>query len=204
MPTNPDPLELPAAEQREYGWELANGSVETLFELPGIRVRGTTRRYEDERTRTALSEALDSAFDRTLRFFATTRLGFEPPLPPGVGPAMVLPTLRSEAQRNFADRLRERGLTGVQRRGREQFRSGDRTRVGLTRYAATDPLPERAGELPLECWLGVWVGGSVNVVTAGYPTVDLASRFGLDATPVLSRSVDEFRREFRALVRSLA
>lgn len=204
MATDPEPLELPADEQNERGLALVDRSVETLFELPGARVRGTLCRYEDERARTALREASDGAIDHPVRFFATTRLGFEPPLPPGVTPAMVLPTLRSEARRNFKRRLEDRGLVDVERKGRERIRIGRRTRVRLIRYAATDPLPESDGELPLECWLGVWTDGSVNVVTSGYPRVALADAFGLDTEdPALTRAGDEYRSAFRSLIGEL-
>jgi len=205
MPTDPEPLELPADERDAGGWELMDGSVETLFELPTVRVRGAMRRYEDERTREALLAATGGAVDHTVRFFATTRLGFEPPLPPGTTPAMIVPLLRPEARRSFTDRLHDRGLTDVEGTGRERIRLGDRTRVRLTRYTAVDPLPETAAELPLECWLAVWTDGAVNVATSGYPTVPLASLFDLDTDePSLSKAANDYREEFRSLLRALA
>jgi len=197
-----DPLELSSDEAE--GWELVEESVETLFELPGARIRGTIRQYEDERTRAALREATDGAVDRPIRFFATTRLEFEPPLPPGASPAIIVPTLRPHAQRDFADRLRDRGLTGVDREGRERIRLPDRTGVRLVRYTATDPVPDADAELPLECWLGIWTDGTVNLATSGYPAVPLASQFDLDTDePSLRKTGNDYREEFRSLLRAL-
>jgi hypothetical protein len=202
MATDPEPLELPADERD--GWAVVDGSVETLFELPTVRVRGTVRQYEDERTREALYEATDGGMDHTIRFFATTRLGFEPPLPPGTTPAMIVPVLRPEARQSFTDRLHDRGLTDVEQTGRERIRLGDRTRVRLTRYTAVDPLPGTDVELPLECWLGVWTDGTVNVATSGYPTVPLAAQFDLEADEqLLGKSGNDYREEFRSLLRAV-
>ena len=205
MPADPAPLELPDDQQEAGGWELVEGSVETLFELPGVRVRGTMRRYEDERTRAALRDATDGAIDHQLRFVATTRLGFEPSLPPGTMPAMLLPTLLPEARRSVADRLRDRGLTDVSREGTERIRGGSRTRIRLTRYRATDPMPGANWELPLECWLAVWPADPVAVVTAGYPATSLASRFDLDTgESSLTRGPNDYRDAFLSLLRALA
>ena len=205
MASNPDPLELPEDQREAGGWELVEKSVETLFELPGVRVRGTMRRYEDERTRAALREATGGAIDHQLRFIATTRLEFEPPLPPGTMPRMLLPTLLPEARRSFADRLRDRGLTDVSRDGTERIRGNDRTRIRLTRYQATDPMPGTDRELPLECWLAVWLADPIAVVTAGYPATSLASRFDLDTEePSLTRGPNDYRDAFLSLLRALA
>lgn len=205
MATDPEPLELPADEREAGGWELMDESVETLFELPTARVRGTVRQYEDERTREVLRGATDGAVDHTVRFFATTRLGFEPPLPPGTTSSMIVPMLRPEARRSFTDRLHDRGLTDVERTGRERIRLGDRTRVRLTRYTAVDPLPEAEAGLPLECWLGIWTDGAINVATSGYPTRPLSALFDLDTDePTLAKSGTDYREEFRSLLRALS
>ena len=205
MASDPDPLELPADQREAGGWELVEESVETLFELPGVRVRGTMRRYEDEHTRAALREATDGTIDHQVRFVATTRLGFEPPLPPATLPAMLLPTLLPEARGSVADRLRDRGLTDVSRDGTERIRGDDRTRIRLTRYHATDPMPDTDRELPLECWLAVWPGDPIAVVTTGYPATSLASRFDLDTEePALTRGGNDYRQAFLSLLRALA
>lgn len=175
----------PADALDDGGWTLTDRRAELLVELPATSVRGVTRRYENERG--AAGE--DS---RPVRFFAVTRLAFEPPLPPGIGPAAVVPMVRPEAAQRFARRLRERGLREVERDRTERFRLPDRTRVRLRRYTATDP---DLG-LPLECWVGVWSAtANLLVVTGGHPTVSL------DAADAPSLSPAEFREEFFQLVR---
>jgi hypothetical protein len=203
MVDDPAPLTLPADVCEQRGWELVEQSTETLFELPTARIQGTMVRYDDERTRTALRGATAEAVDHPIRFFATTRLTFEPSLPPGTGPAMIMPVLLSEARQNFKRRLRDRGLVDVSREGTERVRSGDRNWVRLTRYSARDPEVSGDG-LPLECWLGVWTDETVAMATAGYPTVSLAEQFDLETTEsALTKDGRTYREEFRSLIREL-
>jgi len=194
---------LPEEKLAAGGWERVEETTETLFELPGIRVRGRTCRYEDERTRRALRAATDGRVDHPIRFFAATRLSFDPPLPPGVSPALVAPTLRSEARRTFARRLRDRGLADVERRRSERLRVADGTRARLRKYAATDCPAGEASDLPLECWLAVWTtADAALVVTGGYPAVTLADRFGV-AGEALARVPGAYREEFFSLLRGV-
>jgi len=201
-----DPVSPPAVPEDildSGGWTLVDEQTETVFELPTVRVRGVTRRFEDERSAAALAEAGYDT-DHPLRFFAVSRLAFEPSLPPGVGTSMVAPTVRTEARKAFAKRLRERGLEDVSRDRRERFRLPDRTRVRLWRHTATLPSERLAADLPLECWVGVWLlSEAVFVVTGGHPTVALASRLPetADADP-LTRSSGEFREDFFELLRA--
>jgi len=176
------------------GWRLAAESVETLFRLAGARVRGATRRFEDERTRQAVREATDGRIDHQWRFVAVTSLGFEPSLPPGAAP-MVVPMVRREATTAFADRLRERGLEGVRERGDERIRLDSGSRARLTRYGASDPI---GGGVPVVGWVCVWTaGGDIFVVTGGYPDGRLADLLALDEPdPILARSENEYRAEF--------
>jgi hypothetical protein len=209
--SDPAPPELPTAALDSGGWELADERVETVFELPTMQVRSATRRYEDEQIRAALRNATDGRLDRTVRFFAGTRLVFEPPLPPGVTPSMVAPTLRTEARQAFADRLRERGLVDVERGTSQRVRVAGRNRAHLTKYTAVDPLDGDVGEsdagdgLRLACWLAVWTRSeSARVVTGGYPAAALATQFGLDATDgPLARTSESFREEFLSLLRDV-
>jgi len=209
--TEPSPPGVPEATLREGGWERVESSVETLFELPAMRVRGATLRYDDTRTREALREAADGTLDVSVRFFAATALVFEPPPPPGVSPTMFAPTLRTEARRAFAARLRERGLVDVERRGSERVRVGRRTRARFTAFTAEQPLDSdgttdfEAGTLPLECWVGVWTdGGEGRVVTGGYPAVQLRSYFDIGTeTSALARSQRAAREEFFSLARAV-
>jgi len=199
------PPAVPETDLKRGGWEQTEIQRETLFEMPAMRVRGVTRRYEDQRTRDALRAATDGQLDQQLRFFAVTRLSFEPPPPPGVSPTMFAPTLRSEACRTFKKRLGERGLTAIEQRSSDRIRLPDRSRARLTQFSATDPLEGAGNDLPLECWVAVWTSaGTVRVVTGGYPAVTLGSHFGLDTEDgPLTVTPDEYRREFVSLLRGV-
>jgi hypothetical protein len=183
-------------------WTLVDERTETVFELPTLQVRGVTRRFEDERSVAALAEA-GYDVEHPVRFFAVSRLVFEPPLPPGIGTSMIAPTVRTEARKAFERRLRERGLADVSRDRSERFRLPDRTRVRLWRHTARLPSGELETDLPLECWVGVWMrDDEVFVVTGGHPTVTLASHLpeAVSSGP-LTRSPDEYRDEFLELLR---
>jgi hypothetical protein len=182
------------------GWRLADESVETLFQVPGARVHGATRRFEDERTRAAVREATGGTLDREWRFVAATGLGFEPPLPSGTTP-MVMPLVRREAREAFARRLSERGLANVRRRGEERVRVHDGTGVRLTRYAADD---HANGTVPVAGWVGVRHGDDISVVTGGHPDCRLADALDLEDPPVAAeRTAAEYREEFLAALRSV-
>ena len=203
MSNGPDPPVMPTDALDSGGWALADERTETVFELPTMRVRGVTRRYEDERSREALEAATGDPIEYPVRFFAVTRLVFEPPLPPGVSLAALRPTLRSEAGSTFADRLADRGLTDISRGRSERVSLADRTRVRLRKYTASDPSAPVETELPLECWVGVWTdSGAAFVVTAGYPGRSLASLSPLlPAADGLDRSPAAYRAAFLDLLR---
>lgn len=154
---DPTPPPTPTEGLDAGGWELATERTEILADLSAVRVRGVTRRYENDH---ATAEGGDS-----VRFFAVTRLEFEPGLPFGVGLSMAASVTRTRARREFAERLRERGLDDVERDGTERVELPDGTRLRVTRYTATDP----GSDLPLECWLGVHRGSDLCVVTGGHP-----------------------------------
>ena len=196
---------MPTDQLGSGGWERAHESVDTVFQLPAMRVRGSTVQYEDERTRRALAAATDETLDESTRFFAGTRLTFDPPLPPGATAVMIAPTLKSEARRTFASRLRERGLVDVARDGSQQIRVGDRRRATVTKFAAVNPLDDWDQQLPLACWVAVWTDtDSATIVTGGHPTVALASHLGLDTTDEpLRRSGESYREEFFRLLRAV-
>ncbi len=173
-----------------------------MAELSALRVRSVTHRYDDERSRAALSEA-GYEIDHPVRFFAVSRLEFEPSLPPGVGTTMVAPTVRTEARKAFASRLTERGLKDVSRDRTERLRLPDDSRVRLFRHTGTVRPTELDAPLPLECWVGVWpTDGTFLVVSGAHPTVTLDSRLDTGTgTDTLRRSPDEYRREFFELLR---
>lgn len=152
------------------GWSLVEEREETLFRLPTAQVRGYTALYEDGDLRERVRAAAD--IDRQWRFFFATRLSFVPPLAPGVGPAMLMPTVRSEANRQFAGDLRERGFEAVSRGRTERIRVRSGERAQLQSFEARLPV-DAAGVTPLdvEGWLGVWTtSGEFRLAGGAYPT----------------------------------
>ena len=81
-----DPPSFPAVtdDRIDSGWKLVDERVETLFELPGMRVCGAIRQYEDVETREDLTEFI--AVDRALLegFLKPTRELVRRVLPPGL------------------------------------------------------------------------------------------------------------------------
>jgi hypothetical protein len=192
--------ELPRERLREAGWESVDSSVETLFELPMLTVEGATERFEDEKTRRALSESTGYEIDQPVRFFAATRLGFDPPLPPGTTPTMFAPTLRTAVRRQFAQRLRDRGLTDVERARSERFRVRSGTRARMTKFTGTSELGGGTS-VPFGCWVAVWThSGQVTIVSGGYPARSLAKQFDIEHDASLFRSPAEYRDEFLSLL----
>jgi hypothetical protein len=177
------------------GWTLTDESVETLFQLPAARVRGATRRYEDRALREAVREATGGELDHEVRFFAATRLGFTPSLPPGTMPSLILPTVRSEAETTFRRRLRDRGVEDLDRAARERMRVRSGSRARLTRYDGVDPT---VGDgLAVSGWVGVWKHRrDLFVVTGGYPAVRVADVLDVeDAGDPLAMTPSTYRDE---------
>lgn len=184
------------------GWELTEEAVETLFELPTMSVRGATRRYEDRATGADLAAATDPHYEETLRFFAATRLAFEPGLPLGTLPASVLPSVRQQARQSFKRRLRDRGVSRVSR-GRSERLRVDGSRVRARSYTGTVDTP--AGyELPVEGWIAAWHDDDFFVVTGGYPDGRLADIFETeDAGAQLSVPPRNYRDDFFDILRGV-
>jgi hypothetical protein len=168
MTTEPPEIPLPESLLVDAGFELVERSTETLFEISAIRIEGLTRRYEDDHSRQALREATEGAVDHPVRFFAVTRLTFQPALPPGVSLSMFASTIRSEARSSFATQLEERGLTDVERGSSDRLRLDSTSRVRVREFTARDPLADADGEsLSLTFRLAVLThGGTAVVVTA--------------------------------------
>ncbi len=197
----PDYPSLPAEKLTE--WELTDETVETVFQLPGAKVVGATRQYEDVETRAAVREATDGAIDHQFRFVAATHLGFDPMLPPGTLPSMILPMMQSEARKTFEQRLNSRGVENIQRSRRERIRVRSGNRARLTRYEGTDSILEDG--LPVTGWVGVWNDGTdFFVVTGGYPGVPLADALGVDAEKPLSRTPDEAEKTLFDVLRDVS
>jgi hypothetical protein len=200
MVSNPDYPNVPT--DKLDAWERTEESTETVFQLPGARVVGATRQYEDERLRTAVREATDGDIDHSWRFFAATRLGFDPMLPPGTMPAMILPTMRSEAKKTFKNRLKSRGVEEIERGRRERVRVRSGKRARLTRYDGIDPI---ADGVPVAGWVGVWNDGTdFFVVTGGYPAQPLADVLDIEKTgDGLTRTANEAQDELLDLLRDV-
>lgn len=189
----PDP---PAIDAPMEGWREVERYVETVFELAAASVRGHTAVYED---RTVTEAAVDAGLaDQPWRFLFVTRLEFVPPLMPGVGPASVSPTVTTEANRSFADDLRERGFESVDRGRRERVRTDAGDRARIRRYTAVY-RPDGGDPFDVEGWLGVWVhDGAFRIAGGAYPTQPLGDGTAAVVDP------SRFRNELLDLIRAVA
>lgn len=200
-PDAPFPV-VPEDRLDDQGWVRVDERVETVFELPTAKVEGATVLYDDERSRAAVAAA--TGLDRQWRFFFATRLSFTPPLAPGIGPAMILPTVRSEAQSKFADQLREKGFEDVERGRSERVRVDTRDKARLRRYTASLPLPDAGTTLSVTGWVGVWHGDGFRVAAGAYPDRPLSDVLGVDEpAPALERSARAYRDDLLALIRAV-
>jgi hypothetical protein len=193
---------VPEQDLADGGWELVDESVETVFKLPTARVDGATALYDDVRTREAATTA--TGVDRQWRFFFATRLTFSPPLSPGIGPAMILPTVRSEAQSAFADELRDRGFEDVDRGRNERIRVGTGDRARLRNYTASLELTDVDATLSIEGWVAVWHGDGFRIAAGAYPDRPVAEVLDVDSPPApLKRSSQDYREELLGLIRAV-
>jgi hypothetical protein len=202
VPTDPAYPDVPTDQLRDGGWELVDESVETVFQLPTARVEGATKVYDAAETREAVRDAI--GLDHQWRFFFATALSFTPPLAPGIGPTMILPTVRSEAQSAFADELADRGFESVERGRRERVRvnSGDRAR--LRTYSAELDLAVDA-TLSITGWVGVWHGDGFRIAAGAYPDRSLATLLNVEDPPEpLQRTPSDYRSELLDLIRAVA
>ncbi|QGA83567.1 hypothetical protein [Halomicrobium sp. LC1Hm] len=191
-------------EQRlvDGDWTRTDETVETVFQLPGTRVEGATVLYGDERTRRAAAEY--GGRDQRWRFFFATKLTFTPSLSPGIGPAMILPTVRSEANRTFKSELRDRGFESIGRGRTERVRVASGDRAKLTQYRAELPLSEPDATLPITGWVGVWHGDGFRIGAGAYPARPVADILGIDEPPaVLTRTPERYRNELIELIRAI-
>jgi hypothetical protein len=200
--TDPSFPTVPAERLRTGGWELTDESVETVFQLPTASVAGATKLYDDARTREAAAAA--TGVDQQWRFFFATALTFRPPLAPGIGPAMILPTVRSEAQSEFATELRDRGFEDVSRGRRERVRTDDGSRARLRTYSATLPLDDAGTALSITGWVGVWNSGGFRIAAGAYPDDPVAEILDVaDPEEPLERGPQDYRDELLALIRAV-
>jgi len=212
-------------EQLHGDWERRATSEETVFRAPTATVVGHTVLYDDRRLREALASVDsvelvrdhgDDAAERLVatvaddfwRFFFATSLSFHPPLAPGIGPASMLPTVTSEAQRSFAADFRARGFEGVQRGRSQRVRTASGARARLRKYTATLPVRDVESEpvpLDVEGWLAVWVHhGSFRVAGGAYPTCGLDELVAtLSDSERPPTNPDSFRDELLDLIRAV-
>ena len=197
--TSTGPVGEPTGRLEAGGWELVEESTETLFELSAARVEGHTRIYEDAALRRAVREA--SGVDQLCRFFFATAVEFSPPLSPGVAP-MVKPTVASEARREFAGDLEDRGFANVDRGRTRNLRVDSGPRARLTDYRATYPLraDEVSVDLRVRGFLAVWLDGEFRIAGGAYPESGLE---GLLAEADVDPDGAAYREELLALIRAV-
>lgn len=184
------------------GWTRTDETVETVFRLPGTSVEGATVVYGDEQARAAARE--HAGIDLPWRFFFATKLTFSPPLSGSVGPTMILPTVRSEANQTFKSELRDRGFESISRGRRERVRIGTGDRARLVQYRAELPLPEHETTLPVAGWVGVWHGDGFRIGAGAYPERPIVEILEIDGAPeVLTRTREQYRDELLALIRAI-
>ena len=212
-PADPDVPPPPVPSDRLDDWERTDATVAQLYGVDGADVRGHTLVYEDRRLRAGVRDATGGALDQSWRFFFATRLGFRPPLAPGVEPTLV-PMVRPEAVRRFRADLEDRGVEDVESGRRERVRTEKGKRMHFRQVTGEIPLPgldqgpdsaaisPAADAVPVEGWVGVWYDEAVLVAGGAYPRTALARTFGVDDER-LSLSPSAARDELLALVRAV-
>ena len=193
---------VPEERLESGGWTRTDETVETVFQLPGTRVEGATVVYGDERTREAAAEY--GELDHRWRFFFATKLTFTPSLSPGIGPAMILPTVRSEANRTFKSKLRDRGFESITRGRTERVRVDSGDRAKLTQYQAELPMEAADATLSITGWVGVWHGDGFRIGAGAYPDQSVGAVLDIDDPPeILARPPRAYRDELIALIRAI-
>ncbi|PSQ06358.1 hypothetical protein BRC95_05740 [Halobacteriales archaeon QS_5_68_33] len=208
-PVDPDVPPPPVPSDRLDDWERTDATVDRLYGVDGADVRGHTLVYEDRRLRAGVRDATGGTLDQSWRFFFATRLGFRPPLAPGVEPTLV-PMVRPEAVRRFRADLEDRGGENVERGRRERVRTEKGERVRLRQVTGEIPLPDldqtavspAVDAVPVEGWVGVWYDDAVLVAGGAYPRTALVRAFDADDER-LSLSPSTAREELLALVRAV-
>ncbi|PSP73123.1 hypothetical protein BRC70_03385 [Halobacteriales archaeon QH_6_68_27] len=189
-PADPDVPPPPVPSDRLDDWERTDATVDRLYGVDGADVRGHTLVYEDRRLRAGVRDATGGALDQSWRFFFATRLGFRPPLAPGVEPTLV-PMVRPERVRT------EKGK-------RVHFRqvTGEIPLPGPDQGPDSAAISPAADAVPVEGWVGVWYDEAVLVAGGAYPRTALVRAFDADDER-LSLSPSAAREELLALVRAI-
>lgn len=217
---------VPADRLDDDGWTCRARTEETLFRTPTAKIVGRTLVYDDARLREALDAAGASEFltaagtadaDNRLvdtgedgdywRFFFATALTFRPPLAPGIGPASMLPTVRTEARSAFTDDLEARGFEGVDTGRSQRIRTDAGDRARLEKVTARLPLGPDAptDALDVEGWLAVWTtGGQFRIAGGAYPVRGLDAL--LASLPAADRPATDpttYRNDLLALLKAV-
>jgi len=189
----------PIEELREGGWSLRDTRVEVRARVMGVVARAHELRFEDDRLREHIRSA--GGPDHLWRLFYATRLTFSPPLPPGIGPAMALPKVRTAAREEFAEQLRDEGLVDVEAGDDDRIDVASGTRAKRTRFEATLPVETDAGEIaiPMEGWIAVWHDEAMLLAGGLHPTdlSDVLAGTATDFDPAASRD------ELQTLIRQV-
>lgn len=221
------PPDVPAERLEAGGWTERDRRQWTAFEetYTGVTVEGKahTITYEDTALRRAIHLKTMGQIDTAVSVFAATRLdlssGVES-LP--VAETVILEEVGAATRTSFEDRLRDAGLTAVERTGTGDLsvETGETDR--LTNYRASLPrqtlrFPVAADEtieveidqVRIDGDLAVWRrDASILVATAAYPAenvvtaVDkaLTSAVSVDVTIDLGLTPEAYRAEVRELM----
>ncbi|MFB6128855.1 MAG: hypothetical protein ABEJ47_03745 [Halorhabdus sp.] len=170
------------------GWSLRDTRVEGRARVAGVVARAHELRFEDDRLREQIGST--GGPDHLWRLFYATRLTFSPSLPPGIGPAMALPKVRSAARAEFADQLREEGLVEVEAGEDDRIEVATGTRARRTRFEATLPVETAAGDVdvPMEGWIAVWHDEAMLLAGGLHPTGLTDVLEGVEFDPAASRT----------------
>ena len=180
---------VPLEALESGGWSLRDTRIEVRARVAGVVARAHELRFEDDRLREQIRSA--GGPDHLWRLFYATRLTFSPSLPPGIGPAMALPKVRSAAREEFADQLRDEGLIDVKAREDDRIEVATGTRAKRTHFEAVLPVETEAGEIevPMEGWIAIWHDGAMLLAGGLHPTrlTDVLEETDLAFDPATSR-----------------
>lgn len=188
---------VPLEALESGGWTLRDTRIEIRARVAGVVARAHELRFEDDRLREQIRSA--GGPDHLWRLFYATRLTFSPSLPPGIGPAMALPKVRSAAREEFADQLRDEGLIDVEAGEDDRIEVATGTRAKRTHFEAALPVETAAGEIevPMEGWIAIWHDEAILLAGGLHPKrlSDELTGSAVEFDPTTSR--DELQRLIR-------
>ncbi|WP_158854749.1 hypothetical protein [Halorhabdus sp. CUG00001] len=191
---------VPLERLENSGWALRDERLEVRARVMGVTVHAHERRFEDDGLRERVRAG--GGPDHLWRLFYATRLTFSPSLPPAFGPAMALPKVRSAACEEFADQLRDEGLTDVEQGDDERIETDSGAQAKVTRYDATLPVETDNDqcEVPMEGWIGIWNDDAMLLAGGLYPTESLAEALSI---PDVDYDPEGSHEKLRALIRQV-